>query len=668
MNKLNKIFIKPKILLLIFLSVAILVISSAYYELNQSKKEMLHLMSTESHSLLEMVLVSSEEVLYASNEVEEEIQKRLLNNANAVKILLEKSKINNTILNRIARENEINRINILSRAGNRLYSSHLDRVHDDPSEDYIKKNLTPIFNDETDTLIIGLKKARADEGMRYVVAIASNENDAIVLNLDANELLDFRKRIGFGVLIKRLTENEDVIYAALESADGIIAASGLVDDLDIIEDTPFLKNSMTDSTFAWRITDFNGADIFEAVHPFVLMGEIVGLYRIGLSLEPLEQINQRTNRRIIIYGILLFLFGSIMLTLVFVRKNLDVVKKQYQNIETYSNKLTQSVSDAIIVTDHEQRINEINKAALNLFKLQYESTINTQVHDLLNNQGCGEVFSSIKRIKQIECEIDGDTKHLLISKSTFKDDQEKNVDVLIIKDLTEIKNLENQIARKEQMNAMGELASGVAHEIRNPLNSIATIVQQLDKDFEPIEDKEEYHSLADIVYKEVRRMNETIENFLRFSRPEPIQKENFQLSELIRSIDTQYKTLLNEKSIDILIELNWDGLVNWDKDKIKQVLINLIQNSIDAISQKGLIKIIIKADNNIAKIELSDNGIGIPKNNLKNIFNLYFTTKASGTGIGLGIIQRIIHEHDGIINVKSEEDIGTRFIIRLPIK
>ncbi|PIQ08885.1 MAG: hypothetical protein COW71_09380 [Ignavibacteriales bacterium CG18_big_fil_WC_8_21_14_2_50_31_20] len=217
------------------------------------------------------------------------------------------------------------------------------------------------------------------------------------------------------------------------------------------------------------------------------------------------------------------------------------------------------------------------------------------------------------------------------------------------------------------MNAMGQLASGVAHEIRNPLNSIATIVQQLDKDFEPINDKDEFHSLAKIVSKEVQRMNRTIENFLRFSKPEPILKNKFQLKDLLTAIEEQFVPLLKEKGIKFFLEENWDGIVNWDKNQIKQVLINLITNSIESIKDSGEIDLIIaKIDKNV-ELKLCDNGEGIPKENLQKIFNLYFTSKAKGTGVGLSIIQRIVNEHDGIVTVESSLEKGTSFTISIPI-
>ena len=665
MKFIKEIFIKPSILLLIFLAIALLVIFSSYYELQQSKDEMLHLMSEEAHSLLQSIIVSSEEVLYASDEVETEIQNRLLNNANSIKIFYNQGRIDNKILNQIAIQNRINRIHIFKNNGIKIFTSHPMDEHEQISTKLVKENLKPIFNDYVDTLIVGFKNARKEEGMRYVVAVASKNNDAIVLNLDAAELLAFKKRIGFGVLIKRLTENRDVNYAILENNNGILAASGNIDEIELLKNISPKQWSKSDLTYQWRITQNYDGEVLEALHPFVMNGNLIGFYRIGLNLEPLEVINQRLQRRIIISGIILFVFGFMMITLLFVRQNLDLVKKQYQKIETYSKKLIGSVSDAIVVINNSNSIIEINKSAELLFESSKQILMGKELKELFGKD-CSINFNE-NNIQQIECEIKNKNKELLISKSNFMDENRNENTVLIIKDLTELKKLERQISRNEQMNAMGQLASGVAHEIRNPLNSIATIVQQLDKDFEPINDKDEFHSLAKIVSKEVQRMNRTIENFLRFSKPEPILKNKFQLKELLTAIVEQFAPLFKEKGIKFSLKENWNGIVNWDKNQIKQVLINLITNSIESIKDSGEIDLIIaKIDKNV-ELKLSDNGEGIPKENLQKIFNLYFTSKAKGTGIGLSIIQRIVNEHSGIVTVESTQEKGTSFTISIPI-
>jgi two-component system sensor histidine kinase HydH len=664
MKRFESLFISPKTLLLIFLSVAALVIVSAYNELKQSKAEMLDLMSSQAHSLLETILVSSEEILYAQNEVESETIKRVRNNAKIIDLLLNKKSVSNSVLSEIAKENNIVEIQIYNYEGKLLFST--SRVNTDKRK--IVQKFAPIINGKESEIIFGIRENPKSGSFEYTAAIATERNRIISITVDATELINFRKNIGFGILLRRLSQNKNVIYTALQSDYGILAASENVDSLSSINQTPFLQHALNDSTFTWRIAEFNGENVFEAAHPFVFNGNKVGVFRIGLNLAPLNSINERITRRIIVIGIFLLLFGSILIVLVFVRQNLVTARKQYRSIETFSKKLIENVQDAIIVTDENYLIKEINISAETLLGIASEKILKQKIFfsDLLKD--CLDLDNRIGRLQQIECEINGSKKYLLVSQNEFTDESEEKNYVILIKDLTDLKELEKQIQRSEELLAMGELASGVAHEIRNPLNAIGTIVQQLDKDFEPADAKEEYHSLARLVYKEVRRINDTIKNFLKFAKPEPIVPDEFELSELIEEIRGQYSNLLSEKNISFSIKSNWNGTVYWDFNKIKQVLINLINNAQEAIKENGEISLDISKDKDNIIIKISDNGIGIPDKVQSRIFSLYFTTKAEGTGIGLSIIQRIINEHNGIIDFKSKENVGTTFTIKLPVK
>ncbi|MCB9205966.1 MAG: hypothetical protein H6611_01410 [Ignavibacteriales bacterium] len=452
----------------------------------------------------------------------------------------------------------------------------------------------------------------------------------------------------------------------MQDYNNILAASGNVENLEAIEESEFLLNSLNDSTFAWRILDSDTLQIFEAVHPFSHNGRLVGLFRLGLSLDPLNAINERIIRRLIIIGIILFVLGSLLLTYIFTQQNFDVLQKRFKIVEAYSDKVLHNVSDAVIVIDENNVIKISNNAANKLLNLNANS-LDNKIETLNLDHSCFRIFNTNLGLEQIECNIQNDRKYLLISKSTFETENKSTNTVLVIRDLTEQKLLENQIQRKERMVAMGELASGVAHEIRNPLNTISTITQQLNKDFEPIENKEEFKTLSNLVANEVKRINQTVQSFLRFTKPEKISPSEFLLSELITQIENQYKLMLKEKSITFSHKLNWDGIVKWDRNQIQQVIMNLVQNSFDSIENKGEIYIESFKQNEDIIIKIKDNGPGIPSHILNKIFNLYFTTKAKGTGIGLSIVQKIIMEHGGIINVESEENNGTEFSIKLPI-
>lgn len=663
---LNK-FIRPKSLLLIFGAVGILIIFFSYNEIRQSKTELLELMVNQSHALLETVLVSSEEVLVTSTKIEEEIKLRLVNNANIIKTLLAMRKVSDNVLKKIAEENRIFRINIIDYHGRLLYSNFKNTPGDNIEPGFAKENLSAIINSQTDRLILGIRKARRGGGYRYIVAVAGPGKTIIVMNVDAAPLLEYRRNMGFGVLLRRLADKKGVIFTALQNENTIIAASSNVDSLDDIGASPFLQKAISDSTFEWRFHEFNGSNLFEAVHPLIYSGRVIGLFRIGLSLDAFNRIEESIQKRVIIIGIILFLLGSILIVLVFVYQNLDLTRRQYSSIETFSKKLIQSVNDAIIVLDEDLRIKQVNSAGEILFDKNSSELRAKYFDQLTGGMLCIDFKSGESKLVQADCRVGNSLKHLLISGNHFLDENNEKNYVVVIKDLTELKELEEQVARNEQLLAMGELASGVAHEIRNPLNAIATIIQQLKKDFKPAGDEDEYYSLTKIVYGEVQRINETIKNFLKFARPEPVKFSEFTLSTLCREIDKQFSNHLAQKSIKLEINQKWDGPVNWDGHKIKQVFINLIKNAEDAITGEGLIGIAIYEKMGNIHIDLSDTGSGISGDNLNKIFNLYFTTKAEGSGIGLSVIQRIITEHGGIISVESKPGEGTTFRIKLPV-
>ena len=660
-------FIKARHLLFISLVMGALMIASALIELNQSRKELFTLMEKQAHTLLETAMLASENTLRTNYLVEDLIEERLLNNANIIRKFYQRGQVSNTFLNEFAHENHIYRINIFNSKGKKIFSSH-QQVHQD-----VQENLPPhevlqaIFTGQADTLVPGLKKARHQKGFRFAVALAARDRAAIVLNLDARELLQFRKDIGFGSLVKKIAHNSGILYAALQDTSGILAASGNVQELERITISPFLSQSLRDSTFRTRITQFDSLRVFEAVHPFYFGGELTGLFRLGLSLEPLNAINARIYRRIIFISGILLVIGFILFSFLLVRQNLEIVNRQYQNIETYSHNIIQNVSDAIIVFDSVSGIKIFNQAAERLFGTKSENVIGKAMNLLIDQQACREIFDSPVSMQEMACEIQGKARDLLISKSVYRDPEERETTILVLKDLTEQKRLERQMNRRERLTALGQLASGVAHEIRNPLNAISTIIQQLDRDFEPASNSEEYHQLARLVHREVKRMNQTIENFLRFARPEPLQPEALELAAFFRELQQQYQSHLEEKNIQFQLGLDWTGTVRWDRGKMKQVFVNLMQNAIDAIAEIGHIQCVVQQGNQHSlEITFEDDGSGIPEQIRKKIFNLYFTTKAKGTGIGLSIVQRIIDQHGGVISLESSEGKGTRFRITLP--
>ena len=668
MRILKNILIQPKSLILIFVVTAIVVISSAFVELNQSKSEMLELMEKQGHSILETMLVSSNNALSSYNKIEKEIKNRLLNNAQTIKLFDEKGLLSNSLLEKFSKSNNIYRINIFNSAGRKIYSSHRYIHFPKNEKDNPVKYISPILRGEEDTLIIGLKTARFVDEQRFAVALATNDRKAIVLNVNADELLKFRKEVGFGTLLKKVTENPQIVYAALQDEKEIIAGSGKIEELENIQSSALIQKSLKENDYKWQVLKFQTLEVFEVLHPFVHDGKIIGIFRLGLSLEPLYKINERITRRIISIAILLFVFGFVTITLVFVRQNFGLLSKRFNAMESYSKRIVDNVSDGIIVMDSERKITLFNKAAELILNISEQNAKGIVFESIFTSEACRQIWNYPHDVSEIECTLNTEQKIFLFSLNEYIDENKLTNYILVFRDLTVQKQIERQTQRSEKMIAMGELASSVAHEIRNPLNSIGTIAQQIGKDFKVKENEEEFGKLTSIVYKEVRRINETIETFLKFARVKSIKPEEFFLNNFFDNLLNQFEPLCTKNKINLIINCEYNGIVVLDKSQMKQVFINLIENSIDAMPAGGVISIDAKVARNRIEINFSDNGAGIVQDKIKKIFDLYFTTKQKGNGIGLSIVHKIITEHDGSISVVSKVNEGTSFHINIPLK
>lgn len=636
---------------------------SATIELRSSRQELLQLMEQQSESLLESLMLASDNALRADNYTESVTRARLLDNANLVLSLFQNHEINNSELDSIVGENRLSSVAIATPSGGIIYAST-------PSPDTLfhAMNLEVLFETARDTVVFGFYHSAASESIRkYVVIRVTREQSAAIVSIDASQMLQFRRSIGFGVLLRDITVNKGIVYAALQDTVGILAASGNVSELEPIHRSPFLHQAMVNSGFSTRQTRFDDTPVFEAVQPFYFNDVLVGIFRLGLSLQPLDAINARIYRRITIMTLVLFGLGFLLFVAVIARQNYDLLQRQYSVVETYSGNIIDHVGDAIIVANSERKIQIFNRAAGTLFGIKTREAIGMPLSTILNDQTCNKILEQPENIQEVSCEIRGHERYLLASQSRFQDEKGSENIILVIRDLTEQRRLEAQAQRNERLTAMGELASGVAHEIRNPLNAIGTIVQQLGKDFVPVKDADEYYELTQLVIQEVKRINKAIRHFLEFTRPMSVRMEPFQLNELINKIQREYDSLTRERHIDFQVAQQWNGIVQWDRSQIQQVLMNLIQNGIDAIGEQGALRLSIsEIDDEQLELRIEDDGPGIPKEIQQKIFNLYYTTKPQGTGIGLSIVQRIVIEHDGIISVKSDPGKGTTFVIVLP--
>ncbi len=260
-------------------------------------------------------------------------------------------------------------------------------------------------------------------------------------------------------------------------------------------------------------------------------------------------------------------------------------------------------------------------------------------------------------------------KHLSFNINLLADpDTNEQKYTVVINDLTETKRLEENAKRNEKLSAMGELASGVAHEIRNPINAIGMIAQRLNKEFIPNENQKEYLDITLILRNEVNRINKIITQFLNYAKPLDINPKQIEINSYLLEVYKLFETQAKQKSVNFVLQNNEKFNVNIDPDLIKQSLLNIITNAFDAVNVNGEVLINYYKLKKDFVIEISDSGVGMEAEQLKKIFDLYYTTKKDGNGLGLSITQKIISQHKGSIIVKSKVNNGTTFKIIIPVQ
>jgi len=231
--------------------------------------------------------------------------------------------------------------------------------------------------------------------------------------------------------------------------------------------------------------------------------------------------------------------------------------------------------------------------------------------------------------------------------------------------LAEVRRMESDLHRTERLSAMGELAAGVAHEIRNPLNGIGMLVQRLEKEFAPAKDEEDYRGMIRTVRSEVQRVNRIVHQFLTLARPPKLHLSPTSPDAVVRETLMTLSDAAGEKGVEVALSLDAEGPIFLDREQMKQVLLNVMLNALDATASGERIEVRTAQDEERSVIEIRDTGIGIPPENIERIFDPYFTTKDKGTGLGLAIAHRIVAEHGGRIEVECGEGEGTVFRIEL---
>ena len=221
------------------------------------------------------------------------------------------------------------------------------------------------------------------------------------------------------------------------------------------------------------------------------------------------------------------------------------------------------------------------------------------------------------------------------------------------------------LRRADRLSAMGELAAGLAHEIRNPLGAIDGAVQILTREQLSSETKREF---GDLAQRELERLKSIVNQFLNFARPQPPQRIAIDPALLLHSVAMLVSETAKIAQVTIRVEDTMSvPAICVDPEQVKQVLLNLAINAVQAMPSGGHATLRAVADNGAVRLEVQDEGVGIDAENAERIFNPFFTTRHEGTGLGLSIAERIVSQHGGRIECRRNDDRGMTFSVILPL-
>lgn len=347
------------------------------------------------------------------------------------------------------------------------------------------------------------------------------------------------------------------------------------------------------------------------------------------------------------------------------RERLSVREGDYLALQRHQESILRSIASGIITADRFGRITFVNRAAEQICRLSLAQIDGDPiVQHLPELAGHFERLSGLARFECEHATPAGERKWLQFSVAPLFDREGANRGhVVALEDLTSIRAREEAMRRAEQLAAVGAMAAGLAHELRNPLASMSGSIQLLSEGKAFAEDEQK---LMGIVLREADRLNGLVSDFLQFARPSPAQLEPVRLREVITSTLMLFSNDPARRGVEVTTELNGDPVLLADARQLGQLLWNLLANAADAMPGGGQVRIGARTESGRVELTVADSGPGIDRDALEHVFEPFYTTKEQGTGLGLAIVHSIVGGHGGQIEVESQEGLGATFRISLP--
>lgn len=418
----------------------------------------------------------------------------------------------------------------------------------------------------------------------------------------------------------------------------------------------------------------------------MLTSLIVAAFLANLALQPLEVIGERLDALALAEAAGAGPSGELEApkakdAVARVSNKIERLGQRMRNVEEVFSALKENLDqimsnlqDGIILFTRDRRAVLVSSAVERVFGISRDQIMGAEVHDIFDrNTILGRTIRQAfdGKLTLVQEEIETETgRRIEVSLDFIHDEREQGSAglgaLLTLHDLESVQEIENELELSRRLSAIGRLTSGVGHEVKNPINAIVVHLELLKNKIASDNTNAMRH--LDVIQSEIQRLDRVVQTLVDFSRPVELQLKEQDLRNVISSVISLASADLETRDVTVQTQLPSSPLITKiDADLLSQALLNILLNGAQAMHEGGPIEVKLWEEARTALISIQDSGEGIPEDLQSKIFNLYFTTKKEGSGIGLAMAYRVVQLHNGSIDVHSKVGVGTTFTLRIPL-
>jgi signal transduction histidine kinase len=434
----------------------------------------------------------------------------------------------------------------------------------------------------------------------------------------------------------------------------------------------FLSNSFQ----PWLI----GALTFSGVA--ILGALLVSAFVANLALKPITQISERLDALTVAEMTGELDSGNSTDAVLQVSNKIERLGRRMRNVEEVFSALKENLDqimtnleDGIMLFTRDARAVLVSDSVERFLGMGRNQTLGAEIHDIFDRTtllGATVRDAFDAGVSIVQEEITTETgRRVQISLDFIHDDHQADRRqtlgaLLTLHDLESVREIESELELSRRLAAIGRLTSGVGHEVKNPINAIVVHLELLRNKLNSSDDRALRH--LEIIQSEIQRLDRVVQTLVDFSRPVELQLMEQDLREVVASVLLLASAEFETRNVKVSSLLpDTPAIAKIDSDLMKQALLNVVLNGAQAMAGGGKLEVRLSGDARVASISVHDEGEGIPDEVRQKIFDLYFTTKREGSGIGLAMTYRILQLHNGQVDVQSQPGKGTTFVLRLPL-